>query len=153
MLDYSDFEDVLPYYLYSGFRVREAGYLVNNKMISLDVFKEYISTLIINPEMLEEPITIDNSRYWMVTTSEDNINNLNKKMFLRKESSTYILPKSNSSNFVGWYNTSDNSIYKPGDKIFVAHGIHFEAIYDTNKVKDLELHLFEKMSLNLETNL
>lgn len=153
LLDYSDFEDVLPYYLYSGFRVREAGYLVNNKMISLDVFKEYISTLIINPEMLEEPITIDNSRYWMVTTSEDNINNLNKKMFLRKESSTYILPKSNSSNFVGWYNTSNNSIYKPGDKIFVAHGIHFEAIYDINKVKDLELHLFEKMSLDLETNL
>ena len=135
LLDYSYFKDVLPYYLYKGFRVREAGYLVNSKMVTLEAFKGYITTLIINPEMIEKPITIDNNRYWMVTTSEDNVNDANKKEFLRKEGSTYMLPKSNKKSFEGWYNTSDNLIYKPGDKITVDYGTHFKAIYkDANQV-------------------
>ncbi len=133
LLDYSYFEDVLPYYLYKGFRVREAGYLVNNNMITLDMFKKYITTLIINPKMIETPITKDNDRYWMVTTSEDNVNDSNKEMFLRKESSTYILPKSKRKDFKGWINTADNVIYQPGDKIAVSHGIHFRAIYKNNQ--------------------
>jgi hypothetical protein len=135
LLDYSYFEDVLPYYLYKGFRVREAGYLVNSKMITLEAFKGYITTLIINPKMIVNPITINNDRYWMVTTSEDNITDANKKEFLRKEGSTYKLPKSSKKYFKGWYNTSDNVIYQPGDKITVDYGTHFKAIYeDTNQI-------------------
>lgn len=135
LLDYSYFEDVLPYYLYKGFRVREAGYLINNNMVTLDLFKNYISSLIINPQMIRSPITIDNNRYWMVTTSEDVVNSSNKNTYLRKEGSKYTLPKSSKSNFEGWYNTSDNTILKPGDIIDVNHGIHLRAIYKTNKTK------------------
>ena len=132
LLNYSHFEDVLPYYLYKGFRVEEAGYLVNNNVTTIDEFKKYITTLIINQSMLESPITINNNRYWMVTTSEDVINNSNKKSFLRKEGSIYTLPKLNKQNFKGWYNTSDNNVYKPGDKIIVTHGIHLNAVYEND---------------------
>ncbi len=130
LLDYSYFEDVLPSYLYEGFRVREAGFLVNNNIISLNDFKTYITTLIINPKMLRNPITINNNRYWMVSTSEDNINDTNKHNYLRKEQSIYVLPNSKRSNFIGWYNTSNNKIYKSGDKVVVSHGLHFIALYD-----------------------
>ena len=129
ILEYNYFEDVLPYYLYKGFRVREAGYLVNNNVIDLDSFKKYITSLIVNPRMIKDPIKVNNDRYWMVTTSEDSVNDLNKKDFLRKEGSSYILPKSDKRSFKGWYNTSNNLIYYPGEEITVDHGIHFKAIY------------------------
>ncbi len=140
LLDYSDFKDVLPYYLYKGFRVQEAGYLINNNITDLNTFKKYITSLIINPEMVKTPITINNDRYWMITTSEDIVSSSNKATFLRKEGSVYTLPKSNKYNFKGWYNTTDNSIYQPGDKIFVSHGIHLKAIYDTNKSHNLKIY-------------
>ena len=135
LLDYSYFEDVLPYYLYKGFRVREAGYLINNNMVTLDAFKVYINTLIINPKMIRNPITNNGNRYWMVTTSEDNVRETNKAMFLQKEGSTYILPESREKGFKGWYNTSDNQVYQPGDKIEVSHGIHFKAVYTNQTFK------------------
>ena len=62
--------------------------------------------------MLRNPITINNNRYWMVSTSEDNINDTNKHNYLRKEQSIYVLPNSKRSNFIGWDNTSNNKIYK-----------------------------------------
>ncbi|MBR3210128.1 MAG: hypothetical protein IKF82_07705 [Bacilli bacterium] len=133
LLDYSYFEDVLPRYLYEGFRVREAGYLINNNVINLDEFKTYITALIINPAQIKKPITKNNERYWMVTTSEDNINNTNKNNYLTKEGTIYTIPKSKETNFKGWYNTANNSIYKPGDKITVNHGIHLKAIYGNKK--------------------
>jgi len=140
LLDYSYFEDVLPYYLYKGFRVREAGYLVNNGFVKINEFKNYITTSIVNPEVLRKPITISNDRYWMVTTSENNVNRQNKKKYLRKEGSMYTLPNSKIKDFKGWYNTSDNNIYQPGDKISVSHGIHFIALYDEKKSTRLYLH-------------
>ena len=132
LLDYSYFEDILPYYLYKGFRVREAGFLVNNNIISLNEFKKYITNLIINPKMLESPITINNERYWMVTSNIDIVNDNNKKDFLRKEGSVYTLPNINKKDFLGWYNTSDNTIYKPGDKLTISHGTYLEAVYNYN---------------------
>ncbi len=144
LLDYSYFEDVLPYYLYKGFRVQEAGYLINNKLVDLDTFKKYIYGFIINPSMITPPITKNNDRYWMVTTSEDIITENNKEKYLKKEGSKYKVPKINKKNFKGWLNTADNLIYKPGDKIVVSHGIHLKAVYDT------KLH-FEK-NLQKKTN-
>ena len=139
LLDYSYFEDVLPYYLYKGFRVEEAGYLINNNMIDLESFKKYITTFIVNPKMVKTPIKINNDRYWMVTTSEDNVNEKNKNSFLRKEGSIYLLPESKNKNFKGWYNTSDNSIYQPGDKITVDHGIYLKGLYGTTKGNCFEM--------------
>lgn len=64
----------------------------------------------------------------MVTTSDDNVVNVNN--YLHKEGYVYTLkqPK-NNKNFVGWFNTVDEKMYKPGDKYKVIHGTHFVAIY------------------------
>ena len=119
--------------MYKGFRVEEAGYLINNNLVDLNSFKKYITTFIVNPRMVKAPIKINDDRHWMVTTSEDKVSNSNKNSFLRKEGSEYILPTSNKKNFKCWYNTSDNSFYQPGDRIVVNHGIYLEAVYETNK--------------------
>ena len=146
-LDYSYFEDVLPYYLYKGFRVREAGFLVKNNMVSLSDFKMYISSLIVNPKMIRTPITKNDNRYWMVTTSEDIVNDFNKQKYLLEEGTTYILPKSKEHDFKGWLNTSDNIIYQPGDEIKVSHGTHFKAIYKNNKTSFSEEYSITKSYL------
>ena len=70
-----------------------------------------------------------NKNAWMVTTSLDNVTDLNKSQYLRVEGSTYSLPNVYDKNFIGWLNYSDNIMYQPGDKITVYHGMHFEAIY------------------------
>ena len=75
--------------------------------------------------MIREPITIDNNRYWMVTTSLDNVTENNKKSFLRKEGSYYKLPIVSEVNY--WFSTTDNKIYNPGEYIRVNHGMHFIA--------------------------
>ena len=127
-LEYKYFEDVLPYYLFKGFRVKEAGFLINNNFITLNDFKKYITTLVMNETYLKNPVTnINGKRTWMVTTSLDNVNDFNKKDFLFEEGSTYILPKSNKVKM--YYSTSENIYYKPGDKVTVWHGMHFIAIY------------------------
>ena len=43
ILPYEQFKDVLPYYLYKGFRAGEVGFLVNNNIITIDQFKYYLS--------------------------------------------------------------------------------------------------------------
>ena len=125
LLNYSYFKDVLPYYLYKGFRVQESGYLINNNILDLDSFKYYINDLIINPYMIKKPITKDGSRYWMVTNSYDDITDYNKEKYLYKEGTMYTLPKIEGVKY--WYSTADNKIYKPGVKIEVVHGLHFIA--------------------------
>lgn len=128
-LDYSYFEDVLPYYLYKGFRVKEAGFLVNYGFISLDEFKRYITTFIINENFIRKPLTdFTNNRKWMVTTSLDNVNDFNKRDYLHYEGSTFVLPRNNK--VVKWYSTSENKYYNPGDEVQIWHGMHFVAIYE-----------------------
>ena len=128
ILDYSYFKDVLPYYLYKGFRAGESGYLINKKQLILEDFKKYIVSSIVNPFMLKDPIQENGKNKWMVTTSEDNVNENNSQNFLKYEGSYYILPT--KQNIIGWYNTSDNKIYKPGTSIIVNHGLHFIAKYN-----------------------
>ena len=80
-------------------------------------------------EMLKSPIKNNGKNMWMVTTSLDKVNEFNKKEFLREEGSIYTLPKVNRKNFAGWLNYADNKVYKPGDKVEVFYGMHFEALY------------------------
>lgn len=129
IVDYSYFKDVLPYYLYKGFRAGEVGHLINNNVISLNQFKYYITSLVMSTEYIKNPIMKNNKNLWMVTTSENNISSYNKNLYLREESSIYILPKSRRLDFKGWLNTSDNKIYYPGDKYVVSHGTHFIGLY------------------------
>ena len=42
-----------------------------------------------------------------------------------------MLPEpKNSNGFIGWLNTGDNEVYKPGDKVEVLYGTHFIAKYE-----------------------
>lgn len=124
IIRYDYLKDVLPYYMYKGFRAGELGVLLNNGTVTINEFKRYINTYIINPYMLKEPITKDNHRYWMVTTSLDNV--INKEKYLVKEGSYYTLPKIKGVKY--WYSTSENKKYKPGIKVKVYTGMHFEIV-------------------------
>ena len=124
LVSYDEMKDVLPYYLFEGFRVKELGFLINMGRVLMNEFKAYITSLITDVSMITPPINKYGNNYWMVTTSKDNV--INKNDFLMQEGSDYVLPS--YDNVSGWYNTSDNKIYNPGDTIKVVHGLHFIAI-------------------------
>lgn len=117
-VDYEEVKNVLPYYLFKGFRAEEVGVLIAKDLGSLQSFRDYVSGLIVNSNMIKKPIMKDNKRYWMVTTSKDKISN--KKDYLVKEGDYYTLPEGK------WYSTSENKIYKGNTKIRVWTGMHFE---------------------------
>lgn len=119
-VDYEEVKNVLPYYLFKGFRAEEVGVLIAKDQGSLQSFRDYVSGLIVNSNMIKKPIMKDNKRYWMVTTSKDKISN--KKDYLVKEGDYYTLPEGK------WYSTSENKIYKGNTKIRVWTGMHFELI-------------------------
>ena len=119
-VDYEEVKNVLPYYLFKGFRAEEVGVLIAKDQGSLQSFRAYVSGLIVNSNMMKKPIMKDNKRYWMVTTSKDKISN--KKDYLVKEGDYYTLPEGK------WYSTSENKIYKGSTKIRVWTGMHFELI-------------------------
>ena len=111
-IEYSYLEDVLPYYLFKGFRAGELAILLDNNMTNIDDFKGYISSLIVSDDMLKKPITMNNNRYWPVSIG-------NKKRLI-KEGDYYTLPKGK------WYSTSENITYNNKDKVQVWTGMHFE---------------------------
>ena len=122
---YSDFKDIMPYYMYKGLRVEEGKRL--NKYLNLNEFKYYLLNNQLNDDMLLKPLTDSKgNRLWKVTTSDDYL--YNNKLY--KEDSYYILkqPK-NKINFKYWYNTADRKKYKPNDRVKVLYGTHFVAIY------------------------
>lgn len=124
--NYDYFSDVLPYYMYTGFRAGEAGFLINYNIVTLDKFKKFISTELMGEGIVKTPINVNNERYWMVTTSLDNINDYNKNNYLVKEGTTYTLPRIND--IKKYYSTSENKYYNPGDKIKINYSMHFIAI-------------------------
>lgn len=128
-VNYSKVKDVLPYYMYKGFRASELGFLINNNIMSIDDFKYWIAKYVMSEDLLLSPIQKENFNYWMVTTSEDSISDYNKNMYLKKEGSIYKLPTSKKINLIGWFNTADNKMYYPNDLVRVDHGLHFIAIY------------------------
>ncbi len=126
IVSYELFKGILPYYLFVGFRVREAGVLFNYAQINMEDFSKYIGTFITSDEFLIKPIQKNNQNYWMVTTSLDKVNDNNKASFLQREGSTIMLPR--DANVKKWYSTSENKYYLPGDYVVVNHGMYFEAI-------------------------
>ena len=125
---YDELSDAIPYYMFKGLRAEE-GKVLSNYGLDLNTFKGYLLKNQNNPNMLKTPIQELGRNMWMVTTSLDNVNELNKRNYLRYEGSTYTLPKVNDKKFKYWLNTADNQIYHQSDKIIVYHGMHFEAIY------------------------
>ena len=119
----------LPNYLFKGFRAEEAKTF--ESYLDKDGFKEVMTNIILNPNRIELPKTnLLGKRMWMVTTSNDNVNVINKNKFLKEEGSNYKIPTpKNSKGFVNWYNSADGKYYNPGDIITVETGIYLEAIY------------------------
>ena len=126
LVTYELFKDVLPHYMFKGFRVEEAGFLFNNNMTSLETFKKYIKAFVLKERVLMLPINKNNKNYWMVTTNLDYLTEYNKKNYLKEEGSLYTLQIGIDIN--SWYSTSDNKYYKPGTIVTVDHGMHFIAV-------------------------
>lgn len=123
--------NIMPYYMYIGLRAKEAKYL-NNYGLNLDTFKKYLILNQLNDKMLKKPDTnLTGNRVWMVTTSDDIVTNFNINSYLHEEGSVYTLKNPTiKKGFKYWYNTGDNNYYKPGDKVKIWHGTHFDAIYN-----------------------
>ncbi len=124
LFEYDNFR-MIPYYLFYGVRAPEVKLFVNSGLVNIDELMIYLNKILLNPNRLISPITDrEGNRLWMVTTSDD----VSKHLY--HEGDIYVLkqPK-NKKNFIGWFNTVDNKIYKPGDKYKVILGTHFIAKY------------------------
>ena len=117
LYDYEDINNSLPYYMFRGLRASEAKYIINLGYMTDEELQYYFLTNQSNPDMVKQPITKNNSRYWPVSID-------NKKFGLIKEGEKFTLPKSKVSCY---YNTSDNKCYKPNEKITIYYGTHFIA--------------------------
>ena len=123
---YENWKNYFPKYLFYGLRMDEAKNIANQGMLDLELVLNklnYSNTL--------ETIKNNNGNIvWMVTTSDDEVNSINKKTYLKEYESTYILPEpQNKENFIGWLNTADNKIYQSKDAVKVLYGMHFIAQY------------------------
>ena len=121
---YSELSDVMPYYMFKGMRAGEGKFLTNFGL-DLSTYRQFIR--MINDERIIRPINILGRNMWMVTTSLDNVTELNKHNYLHPEGYIYTLPE--AKNVVSWTNTSDNITYLPGDKVTIYYGTHFVANY------------------------
>lgn len=133
LFEYNFLESVMPYYMFVGLRAAEVKYISNLGYFTMnDVpkLKEKLNYYNKNI-LLEVPKASDGYRYWMVTTSDDEINSENKMKYLIKEGEDYTLPQPhNEDKFLYWYNTADGKIYVVGEQIKIWTGTHFVAIYE-----------------------
>ena len=123
LYDYSEFSDIMPYYMFKALRAEEGKYL-NNYGLTKDIFRYYLLNNQMNETMLLPVATNGNgNRLWMVTTNKDS--NINSLDHLYEEGSYYTLPK--VLGVYRWYSTSEDKYYKPLDKVKVEHSMHFIA--------------------------
>ena len=121
LYSYSEFSDIMPYYMFTGLRAEEGKYL-SNYGLTKDVFRYYLVNNQLNKDMLlKVPVNAKNKRMWMVTTDVDKV--FNYKDFLYEEGSYYILPK--VLGVKKWYSTSEDKYYLPNEKVKVNHSMHF----------------------------
>lgn len=125
--------NILPNYLFRGLRAREGKFL-NNFGINYDMFIYYLQTNQLLETIWDEPKLNNNGkRQWMVTTSDDIVNEANKSSYIMEEGDYYILKepiRKDNKRFIGWYHTGENTIHQPGEKIEVLYGTHFIAKWE-----------------------
>ena len=112
------FVSFLPHYLYKGLNIEHARAFLKCDL-NIGLIKKFVG------ELTVEPLTRQNERYFMVSTSLDNINENNAEQYLRKEGSYYKLPENKAKYFI---DTFSHKVYKPGQKIKVENSIHLKAI-------------------------
>ncbi|MBR1385350.1 MAG: hypothetical protein IJ568_00825 [Bacilli bacterium] len=127
LYSYKELEDVLPYYMFVGLRAEE-GKILSNYGLDLNLFKGYLSeNQSKKGKYLEVNRNRKGNRLFMVTTSQDIINNLNKNNYLKEEGSIYTIPY--NSNAKCYLNSVDKKCYKSGEKIVITSPIYFKVIY------------------------
>lgn len=127
LYSYKDLEDVLPHYMFVGLRAEE-GKILSNYGLDLNLFKGYLSeNQSKKGKYLEVNKNRKGNRLFMVTTSQDIVNNLNKNSYLKEEGSIYTIPS--NSNAKCYLNSVDKKCYKSGDKIVITSPIYFKVIY------------------------
>ena len=112
---YDDFKDIIPYYMFVGMRMHEGIYL-QDYGLDLQTFKYYLAKNQVNKNMILPVPTINNRRVFIVSAL-----NQSKKIFEGKE---YVLPGNNKK----FLNTTDNKIYKSGDKVKIYTSTYFKEI-------------------------
>ena len=123
---YENWKNYFPKYLFYGLRMDEAKNIANQGMLDLELVLNKLNY----SNTLETMKNNNGNIVWMVTTSDDEVNSINKKTYLKEYESTYILPEpQNKENFIGWLNTADNKIYQSKDTVKVLYGMHFIAQY------------------------
>ena len=123
LYSYSEFEDIMPYYMFNGLRAEEGKFL-SKFGLTKDLFRYYLLTNQLSKKMLlDVPTNSDGKRLWMVTTDKDIV--LNNKDFLYQEGDYYTLPQ--VLGVTKWYSTSEDKCYRPLDKVKVNHSMHFIA--------------------------
>ena len=108
----------IPHYLYKGLNLQNARSLIGTN-IDVSVLKLFVDDYTLSPEKR------NGKRYFMMTTSLDNVSDENVNDFLYKEGSKFTLPKTGAKYFV---DTATNIKYNPGDTVKVEMGTHFRAI-------------------------
>ena len=108
----------IPYYLYKGLNLQN-GLLLLNKGINTDFLTLYLKKNTL------PPITKNGERYFIITTSIDDVNQNNIEKHLYKEGDIYKLPESNVIKY--FIDTSTKNKYKPGENIEVTNSIYLEA--------------------------
>ncbi len=121
LYNYEDL-NILPYYMYKGLRAKEGKWL-QQFGLDLDTFRGYLYLNQVNPSMLL-PYPEKNGKYvFPVRTSESSTNYLS-------DNSTYIVPSPRYPLIFKYYvNTTDGSIYYPGDRIVIDTPTYLKAIY------------------------
>ncbi len=120
---YEDWTQLFPEHIFKGFRMEEAKYLYNMYQFDIELYASILSNLVGDTIMNNEGTNL-----WMITTSDDVLDGSSN--YLKEEGSYYTLKSPNNRiNFIGWYNTGDNKMYSPGDKVRVTYGMHFIAKY------------------------
>lgn len=124
LYDYSLFADIMPYSSFKGLRIEEAGIVRN--YFPADYLKSFLGEFLLSDYMMRpqtmRPAYAANGRYWMFTTSEDNL--ANKAKYLVKEGSEKVVPAGT------WFNSSDGQTYHGGDRIQVWTSIHLTKLSD-----------------------
>ena len=126
LYDYSVFRNTVPYYGFQGLRIQEAGVVRNYfpaDELGPFLAEKLFSADMLRPNTLHPSLSTDlGDRYWMFTTSEDDL--ANKSKYLAKEGSVKTVPAGT------WYNTSDSQIYHGGDRIQVWTSVHLFNLSD-----------------------
>ena len=116
LYDYSDFSDIVPYYMYYAMRMNESAYLKDYGM-NLNTFKYYLTQNQLNTNMYKEMLKFNDVPIFKVSTS-DGIN----KFIL--ENDKFIIPGKNNM----YINTLDNKVYKSNDVMNVTYSSHLVKI-------------------------